>query len=337
MNAINHFLSNLPAKPYCSNNLENGIYVRPRATAITQKYIQYNNPQWLTSLVFDIDQMAFDRLDEAPLKPNFVVYNRQEPSKGHFFFLLKAPISRTEKSSQKAYGYYEKIRNAMTSKLVADPFFTHFITKTPENQKHITTPIHNNLFELDDLATEYGTQYTKHTPECSHLQAAAHEAAKKTEGRNCAIFDTVRLIAYRTINTYRKNDDYAGFYSFIENTADRENDNFQAPLSSKEVAQIVKSITKWTWKNYHPKTVQNGKIIHRGRDAAINQQLTEQERKAVAAIKTNEQRRKTTQEKINQAVRRLQAQQKKITQKAVKEQSGLHINTIKKHWKSIKK
>ena len=45
----------LPTRPYCSDNLSQGIYPRLQRIAVTKRYIQLNPPQQQYWLVFDID------------------------------------------------------------------------------------------------------------------------------------------------------------------------------------------------------------------------------------------------------------------------------------------
>jgi len=50
------FLRNLPHRPYCTDDKSSGLLIRPQATALGYRHIQYNPPPHVASLVFDLDK-----------------------------------------------------------------------------------------------------------------------------------------------------------------------------------------------------------------------------------------------------------------------------------------
>jgi len=74
------FRSNLPSKPYWTDELQFGLKIRDAETAIKKRYLQYNKPTDLRWLVYDVDRPTahFD-WDHAPA-PNITVMN---PDNGH--------------------------------------------------------------------------------------------------------------------------------------------------------------------------------------------------------------------------------------------------------------
>ena len=52
---LDQFQDRLPKKPYCSDNLDYGLIIRPKEISLKYKYIQPNSPYYLHYLVFDLD------------------------------------------------------------------------------------------------------------------------------------------------------------------------------------------------------------------------------------------------------------------------------------------
>ena len=52
---LDQFKDRLPKKPYCSDNLDYGLMIRPKEISLKYKYIQPNSPYYLHYLVFDLD------------------------------------------------------------------------------------------------------------------------------------------------------------------------------------------------------------------------------------------------------------------------------------------
>jgi hypothetical protein len=65
---IEIFKNQLPVKPYCSNNLENGLSIRNKNKALEMLYLQANQPAIQTCLLFDLDEdNAFYKFDDVGL------------------------------------------------------------------------------------------------------------------------------------------------------------------------------------------------------------------------------------------------------------------------------
>ena len=323
------FINNLPSKPYCSNNLAEGLKIRTKNTAVKHKYIQHNHPEWITCIVFDIDRNAYEILEDTNCKPNIAIFNAVERDRAHFMYRLSQPISKTEKSRQKPIQFLEAIKESMTVGLKADPFFRHFIIKTPYHPDHITHDIRQEPYDLNELADYFDLSVKPSKQLGQRLDAS--------EGRNNTVFEKLRMIAYKTVMYYRNKQDLAGFQGYLWNEADTINCQFDQPLQQSEIKWIVKSVSKWTYYNFKPKNSKNGKLIDRGRDKEKTAMLSDlKDRQVYSAIITNKQRVETTQSKIKTAVRRLLARGEKITQKAVAEQAGLGIATVKRHKNLLK-
>lgn len=314
MDAIQLLINRLPKKPYSTDDLSTGLRIRPLATALTKKYIQHNHPAWFTSFVFDVDRNAYEILDQVRAKPNLAVFNATQRDRAHFIYLLDQPINTGPNGRRSPIRYAESIDNAFVNLLNADPSYAGLITRNPLHHANLTYNIHNTPYSLDYLADFVDLSKTKQQREISAY------------GRNCRLFDMVRYHAYEIVEQYRKANAFEMFARTLMAFAEDKNQFKGLPaLNHSEVKAIAKSVSKWTWNNY------TGDKINRGRDTAINSLLSTQEKQTLSAIKTNEQRQQSTQEKILKAVRQLQAQGKKTTQKAVALQAGLTDRTVREY------
>ena len=319
-----HFLNNLPNKPYCTNDLTYGLIVRPKKTALKHRYIQANHPDWINFIAFDIDRNAYEILEDTNCKPNIAIFNAIHRDRAHFLYRLSQPVSKTEKSRQKPIQFLEAIKEAMTVGLKADPFFRHFIIKTPYHPDHITHDIRQEPYDLNEL-TDYFDLSVKPQKQLS-------QRLEPNEGRNNTVFERLRMIAYKTVMYYRDKQDLACFQGYLWNEADTINSQFDQALPQSEIRSIVKSVSTWTYYNYRPKNSKNGKLIDRVRDKEKTAMLSDlKDRQTYSAIITNKQRVQTTESKIKTAVRRLLAKGEKITVRAVAKQAGIGISTVQRH------
>ena len=74
------------------------------------------------------------------------------------------------------------------------------------------------------------------------------------EGRNTALFDSLRFYAYSIIFKYQKNDDFCGFISALEEEAEHINDSFEDQLGFKEINHTIRSISSWVWGTFDSDT-----------------------------------------------------------------------------------
>ena len=87
------FITLIPSRPYCSDDLGLGLRIRPRHQAVTSTYLQLNAPTDFCFLPFDIDRAhAAFAWEEGNLPaPNIIVAN---PANGHahLIYMLADPV-----------------------------------------------------------------------------------------------------------------------------------------------------------------------------------------------------------------------------------------------------
>lgn len=275
----------LPRYPYATDDLSQGIWRQQRAEALERRYIEAN-PQALTNLlVVDIDdaialQKAYWCTD---YRPNWVVVN---PANGHAhsLWLLASPIPRTEYSHRKPIAYAHAITEGLRISVNGDKGYAGLITKNPLHASWEAYQLHSHAYTLDELKTAL---------EADNCMPGKRWRKTKRRyvtglGRNCTIFDSARLWAYREMRHYFG-------YPFrlrvaVENYVFQLNREFKDPLPNREVSQIADSIVRWLLAS---DMWNDGEAVYEANFVAIQ---SARGRKGIR--KTNQVRAKNTRSKI---------------------------------------
>lgn len=230
----------LPRYPYATDDLSQGVWRQQRAEALGRRYIEAN-PQALTNLlVVDIDdgtalQKAYWCTD---YRPNWVVEN---PANGHAhaLWLLASPIPRTEYSHRKPIAYAHAITEGLRIAVDGDKGYTGLITKNPLHASWEAYQLRNHPYTLDELKTAL---------EADNCMPGKRWRKTKRRyatglGRNCTIFDSARLWAYREVRNHF--GDSEGLERAVAAHVHALNDEFRNPLPEREAQQIAASIVRW--------------------------------------------------------------------------------------------
>lgn len=315
---INIFKENLTARPFCRNFKDERVRILPKDKAINYNNIQTDHPHWQNYFVIDIDTNWLNVLDKTELKPNILVSNK-ENARAHLFFRIEA-LCKTESARIKPLKYAASIERSLCFHLEGDSCFNNQTTKNP-----MKTDFYKVL-SFRDKAYSFS--------ELHEYLDLSKRVVKQQEVtgllRNCEMFDIVRYKAYEIAKTYQNQSNFDSFYKFLLNYAEKNN-TFKNPLAISEINSVVKSVAKWTFKNYR------GSNANRGRDKLKTSLLTDlRDKQIVSASETNKQRKNDTERKIRSAIYSIKADSNKVTQKRISEVSGLGIATVKRHSKLIK-
>ena len=230
-----YFISKLPVKPYCSDNLELGLKIRNLETALKFRYIQFNHLV-ANFLIFDIDRpgaaLAFEESDLAT--PNIAVVNKANQH-AHLIYFLKKGVSKFPTSSLKALRYLAAVENAYTMRLGADAGYAGLIAKNPISPFWQVWQIHNRQYELAELADYVDLKLAKEK-----------EEILLGFGRNCDLFESGRNYAYIAVRDFRQGKTYQDFFNAVKAHLGGLNGLFFNPLPLNEILSITKSISKWT-------------------------------------------------------------------------------------------
>lgn len=226
-----------PRRPYCSDDLETGVRIRPLQTASQKKYIQPNPPHLRSWLIFDIDRPgAALAWQDANLPPPTWAAINPENAHAHLAWGLEAPVLIGDGGRIAPLRYLAAIEAAYGAALDSDRGYSGLLTKNPLHTDWRTVYGPPGLYELGYLA-EFVDLPTR--------------LPKKSEsiglGRNCTLFDLLRQHAYKVVRNHKTFD---SFQSHLNARALTQNADFPAPLDCREVWQIVKSVSKWVWRRF---------------------------------------------------------------------------------------
>jgi hypothetical protein len=233
------FADLLPAKPYCSDDLQYGLSIRQAKTAIKKRHIQHNKPTSVHWLAFDCDyDDILGHLESSLIpKPNIVVINK-ENGHSHLLYGLEVPVHRTTFARAKPLQFLAKVECALREVLNADCGYSGLIVKNPLHSHWHTFELHPNSYDLPELA-DWLTLPDRIPPKFEQVGL----------GRNCSLFEGLRRWAYCQVLAHRLNGTYEGFKASVLVQAMALN-SFPCPLPLNEIRSTALSEAKWTWKHY---------------------------------------------------------------------------------------
>ncbi len=250
----------LPPKPYCSDDLKTGLRIRPRSTALTKRYIQLNPPHQKVFLTFDLDYCTWSCIArEVDLPQPIWCVGNAKNGHAHLIYGLKYPIYTTSAAHLRPLKWLAAIESAMRRKLRADPMYSGLISKNPWSNKWLVSQTGNLLYTLNYLSEWVDLSMKS-------LKTPRDEVIGL--GRNCAVFENVRVWAYREIRRHwgSREECYRNWEKAVRYRCEEENSKFSEPLDRRELWGIAKSISRWVWKHMKPESFsewQRGNINHR--------------------------------------------------------------------------
>ena len=247
---LEQFTGNLPNKPYCTDDLQLGLKIRPKPLALLKRYIQTNHPYYTHFFVFDLDYSTayidfYYSMVGVPT-PNLIVEN-PENGHAHYIYKLHTPIYQTNASNDKPIKYGNAVYTALRTALNADINYSGLITKNAVHEHWRTHVLREQPYTLDQLSERLDLTTRQINKEIKVDEAVGL-------GRNCCVFHTVRHWAYVEVRQYRGKQFNPWLESVIAQCCS-VNAQFSVPMQYNEVKGIAKSIARWVWKrdnyNYH--------------------------------------------------------------------------------------
>jgi hypothetical protein len=192
----------------------------------------------------DIDREgAADAWLEAGLPPPNLIMENPTNGHAHLAWLLVIPVSGSKRIS-KAFRFLAAIERGFARRLGADRAFNlHGLVKNALHEDWRVSRPFDGAYPLAKLAAALGKIDMK------PLEKGERESGL---GRNCALFDWLRKLAYREAVRFKQaGADFTDFLRGLLGAAmDMNRTAFLNPMSSGEVAGIVKSVAKWTWRTF---------------------------------------------------------------------------------------
>lgn len=237
----------LPKKPYCSSGKGCRTLIRTLKSALSYPQIQINSPTYTHWLIFDVDkeQAAYAWKDCGLPPPTWVTIN-PENGHAHIVYGLKTAVYTGENARIAPMRYLAVVYQAMAKKMGADKGYAGVLTHNPMHPQWRTWVVSqsNTLYELGELA-----DYVDLPPYSDHFRPEKATAANQDDyalGRNCTVFEKLRVWAYEAIREYRSGR-RTEWERAVLSKAQNLND-FSEPMSYNEVKQIAKSVSKWVWR-----------------------------------------------------------------------------------------
>ena len=271
---ISLFVNSLPKRPYCMVEKGRGVVIRDVSQALKLPYIQPNQPNSKTWLMFDVDRRTSPEqiTDDLNLPaPNLFIQNPQN-GHAHVLYSLDVAVHHNESSSRHAIRFAAAVDCALSSAMGADAGYVGLITKNPVHERWRTyqgSAMPYSLGELSDYV-----DLKAYNDKRKHLLEVGL-------GRNCTLFDKTRTWAYQA----RRNGEWQDFKQWAGAVLDKVmtyNGCFSQPLPLSEVKAVAKSIAKWVWANITPQTfariqssrgIKSGAARRQGRVLKLNRAL----------------------------------------------------------------
>ncbi|ENT9212157.1 replication initiation protein [Salmonella enterica] len=230
-----NYRERLPKKPYCSDDLQAGIFPRILHIAERRAYIQHNPPHSAQILVFDIDQpggaMAWDAAGLPP--PNFAAMNI-ENSHAHLFYCLTTGVRTAPDGARSPLRYLAAVEASMRARLGADEGYSGLISKN----------LLSDRWRVQDwMQPSYELGYLADFCDLNEYVAPAR-LPDAGLGRNCNLFEDLRRWAYKAIR--QGWPDYQQWSEAVLTRAEMLNSKFSEPLPFGEIKATAKSVAKFT-------------------------------------------------------------------------------------------
>lgn len=238
MEPVEVFRNRLPRHAFATDDLTQGLRLFDTAEAIRRAILQFNAKHSIGWLAFDVDRntAAYDWDDLHCPAPNIVVVNKMN-GHAHLLYGLEKPVHNYTEAKPKPQRYIAAVDVALCEKLKADPGYSRLLCKNPLHEKWIVlTP----RFALYDLA-ELGDWL-----DLSKYQDRRRRLPMTGLGRNCTLFEVLRLYAYKARRQPWLSDGI--YYEAVLAKAHEINAGFNPPLPHSEVRSTAKSVARWTWR-----------------------------------------------------------------------------------------
>ncbi|MGC5049229.1 replication initiation protein [Micrococcus porci] len=170
--------------------------------------------------------------------PNAVVENSAN-GHTHAVWALAEPVTRTEYAARKPLAYAAAVTEGLRRSVDGDKAYSGLITKNPEHESWAASWTSDRFYSLSELA--------EHLDAAGFMPAPSWRRSRRRRpvglGRNCAIFETARVWAYREIRHHWGEPE--GLRAAIVTHVHELNAGFSEPLSHREALDIAHSIHRW--------------------------------------------------------------------------------------------
>jgi hypothetical protein len=238
------FARTLLWRPRCADDFELGVYPCRREIALGYRYVQYNTPSRASWLISDIDRAkAADawRNGQLPM-PSLIMEN---PGNGHahIAWRLAVAVSCSHPLS-KSLRFLSAIERGYTRRIDSDKAFSmNGLIKNALHPAWRVYRLFDGAYSLNELARPL---------ERDEMRLWTPSERKSGLGRNVSLFDDLRVFAYCEVLRFKASGDFGSYSNRLQEKANELNRNldFTGPLSFAELRGIIKSVARFTWRNF---------------------------------------------------------------------------------------
>ncbi|HIE6468476.1 replication initiation protein [Pseudomonas aeruginosa] len=243
-NTLEVYKSKLPKKPYHTNNYSFGKQVGPISSAIKSIYLQPNSLTHKYFMIFDLDSemSVLDWSDKGLPAPHLIVRNLDN-GRSHLTYILNTSVKTDVRGLLKPIKYCSDVEHGLAVRIGADMNYNGLLTKNPFNISAF------KVFSFQD--EPYDLDYLNEFVD-KDLVRQQREAKKKknvedgfASGRNCTLFETLRLWAYSNWHRFHQ----VALHAEILDQAMMLN-TFECPLGMNEVRTIADSVYRFITQHF---------------------------------------------------------------------------------------
>ncbi|MGE8407400.1 MAG: replication initiation protein [Pseudomonas sp.] len=242
--ALELYKSKLPPKPYHTNNYIFGKQVGSLKSALKSTYLQPNSltHKYFIILDLDSDTSVLDWTDKGLPPPHLIVRNLDN-GRSHMTYILKTSVKIDVSGRLKPLKYCSDVEHGLAVRIGADMNYNGLLTKNPFN----TSAFKVFSFQDEPYDLDYLNEFVD-----KDLVRQQREAKKKknvedgfASGRNCTLFETLRLWAYSNWHRFHQ----AELHAEILDQAMMFN-TFECPLGMNEVRTIADSVYRFITQHF---------------------------------------------------------------------------------------
>ena len=236
----------LPRRPLCCDDDYAALRRRSRADALRCKHIEANPSALVNTIVVDIDDAnakAMALRGHRGMLPNWIAEN---PANGHAHagWVLTYPVPRTDMARLRPLKLLHAATEGLRRSCDGDMGYAGLLMKNPEHPAWASEIVEHDTYDLDDLRAAL--------EEAGDMPPASWRRTKRAQtvglGRNCALFDKARTLAYRYVRRLPDRSEASSeeLRLYVRRTCHELNVSlFPDPLPAREVEDIARSIHKW--------------------------------------------------------------------------------------------
>lgn len=279
-----------PRRPLATDDLRVGCWRVGRPEALAKRYLEHSPSALLSMLVVDCDHPdTVMRALEMPRGHAMPSWIAESPSgRGHVGWILKTPVLRTDSARAKPLRYAAKVEEGLRRSLGGDIGYAGLLTKNPLHEHWSTMWGTDHLYDLRELADSLGELMPRSLPRKT--------AEASGLGRNCALFNRVRMWAYRARLRY---DERALWEEVAHAYALAVNAEFAVPLPDAEVGYVSRSVARWVWRNFSHEQFSAIQSARGKKGGRIGGRVTSEAKRATSEAKREANRKRRTKVDLN--------------------------------------